>query len=161
MKKIILSVFAIGVFTFSGLAQEGIVPGGASNVEIKQEGPSISVDKEVHDYGKIEKGANGDCFFTITNTGTEPLVITKAKGSCGCTVPKWPKEAIAPGKSAQMKVTYATNRVGRINKTVTITSNAKNTPVKVVKIAGEVLQPAPEDGAPVLTQPDAKPIMGN
>ena len=161
MKKIILSALTLGLFATASFAQEGIVPGAATNVEIKQEGPVISVDKDVHDYGRIQKGANGDCFFTITNTGTEPLVITKAKGSCGCTVPQWPKEAIAPGRSAQMKVTYATNRVGRINKSVTITSNAKNAPVKVVKIAGEVLAPAPEDGAPVLKKEETKPMTQN
>ncbi len=98
----------------------------------------LSIDKEVHDYGTISKGANGDCYFTITNTGDSPLIISNAKGSCNCTVPSWPKEPIAPGKSAQMKVTYGTDRVGPINKSVTITSNAANTPTKVVRIKGTV-----------------------
>lgn len=150
MKKLVLSVGLLAGIAFGSTAQTtSALPAGTTPVEIKAEGPSISVDKEVHNYGKIQQNANGDGFFTITNTGTEPLVITKAKGSCGCTVPQWPKEAIAPGKSAKMKVTYATNRIGKINKSVTITSNAKNSPVKVVRIAGEVLKPAPEDGAPV------------
>jgi hypothetical protein len=115
-------------------------------------GAKLSLDKEVHDYGKIKKGADGSCYFTITNTGTEPLTITNAKGSCGCTVPSWPKEPIIPGESAKMKVTYATNRVGPINKSVTITSNSVDGKVKMVKIKGEVLKPAPEDGAPVLNK---------
>ncbi len=116
------------------------------------QGAKLSLDKEVHDYGKIKKGADGSCYFTITNTGTEPLTITNAKGSCGCTVPSWPKEPIIPGESAKMKVTYATNRVGPINKSVTITSNSVDGKVKMVKIKGEVLKPAPEDGAPVLNK---------
>lgn len=116
------------------------------------QGAKLSLDKEVHDYGKIKKGADGSCYFTITNTGSEPLTITNAQGSCGCTVPSWPKEPIIPGESAKMKVTYATNRVGPINKSVTITSNSVDGKVKMVKIKGEVLKPAPEDGAPVLNK---------
>jgi len=122
-------------------------------------GATLSLDKEVHDYGKIKKGADGSCFFTITNSGTEPLLISNAKGSCGCTVPDWPREPIAPGETAKMKVTYATNRVGPINKSVTITSNSTDGKVKVVRIAGEVLAPAPEDGAPVLKK--KSPMLNN
>lgn len=133
MKKFILSfgVVMMAVFTTSVFAQ----------AEVKMNGPEISIDKEVHDYGTIANGADGVCYFTITNTGSEPLVITKAKGSCGCTVPDWPKEAIAPGKSAKMSVKYDTKREGKINKSVTITSNATNAPTKVVRIKGEVLAP--------------------
>lgn len=156
MKKVLLTLGLIAGIAISGLAQEKVTPGTEA---AKTDGPSISVDKDVHDYGKIQKGANGDCFFTITNTGTEPLIITNAKGSCGCTVPSWPREAIAPGESKSMKVTYATNRVGKINKSVTITSNATNAPTKVVRISGEVLQPAPEDGAPV--KKEETPLMKN
>ncbi|MEN8928715.1 MAG: DUF1573 domain-containing protein [Flavobacteriales bacterium] len=103
----------------------------------------ISIDKEVHDYGTVTKGADGSCYFTITNSGTEPLIVTRAKGSCGCTVPDWPREAIAPGASAKMKVTYDTKRPGPINKSVTITSNSKSNPKKVVRIKGTVKVPAP------------------
>lgn len=98
----------------------------------------MSIDKDIHDYGTISKGDNGDCYFTITNTGDSPLIISNARGSCNCTVPSWPKEPIAPGKSAKMKVTYGTDRVGPINKSVTITSNSANTPTKVVRIRGTV-----------------------
>ena len=133
MKKFILyfGVLMMAVFTTSVF----------SHAEVKMNGPEISKDKEVHDYGTIANGADGVCYFTITNTGSEPLVITKAKGSCGCTVPDWPKEAIAPGKSAKMSVKYDTKREGKINKSVTITSNATNAPTKVVRIKGEVLAP--------------------
>lgn len=102
------------------------------------QGPAISMNKEVHDYGKIKKGADGVVEFTITNTGNAPLIISNAKGSCSCTVPSYPKEPIAPGKSAVMKVKYNTSRVGAINKSVTITSNATNEPTKVIRIKGLV-----------------------
>jgi hypothetical protein len=78
------------------------------------------------------------------------LIISNAKGSCGCTVPEWPKEPIAPGAKASIKVKYDTNRPGVINKNVTITSNAVNSPEKVIYIKGTV-SPAPENGTPTNT----------
>jgi hypothetical protein len=60
-------------------------------------GPAISVDKEVHNYGTVPYGGNGTCEFKVTNTGTEPLILSKCKGSCGCTVPTCEPNPIAPG----------------------------------------------------------------
>ena len=90
------------------------------------QGAEISFDKSTHDYGQIEKSANGECIFVFTNTGNKPLKISNAKGSCGCTVPQWPREEIAPGETGEIKVRYDTKRVGVINKSVTIQSNALN-----------------------------------
>ena len=131
MRKAIftLSLLVIALFGFnSAIAQE---VGG-------QKGPMISVDKEVHDYGTITQGDNGECTFTVKNTGTEPLILSRCKGSCGCTVPTCPQEPIAPGATATIKVKYDTNRVGPINKSVTITSNATNEPNKVIRIKGNI-----------------------
>ena len=100
--------------------------------------PVISFDKLTNDYGKIQHGGNGDCVFKFTNTGKEPLILSDVRASCGCTIPSWPKEPIAPGKSNEIKVTYNTTRDGIINKTITVTSNASNSPV-VLSIKGEVL----------------------
>ncbi len=137
MKNLVLS-FAVVLFAaFSGIAQA--VSGG----------PSISVDKEVHDYGTIKQGANGACDFMITNTGSEPLIISNAKGSCGCTVPEWPKEPIMPGQTATMTVRYDTKRVGAINKIVTIFSNGTNSPELVVRIQGNILESANSSDMPV------------
>lgn len=111
-------------------------------------GAKIEFSKETHDYGTIKYGADGSCTFEFKNTGTEPLIISNAKGSCGCTVPEWPKEPIAPGAKGKITVKYDTKRPGAINKSVTITSNAVNEPTKVIRIKGNVL-PAPEGGAPV------------
>ncbi len=111
-------------------------------------GAKIEFTKETHDYGTIKNGADGTCSFEFKNTGTEPLIISMAKGSCGCTVPEWPKEPIAPGAKASIKVKYDTSRAGAINKNVTITSNAVNEPTKIIYIKGTVL-PLPEGAAPV------------
>lgn len=138
MKKALLSLALIfGAFIGSeAIAQE--VPNGAK----------IEFMKEVHDYGTIENGANGQCTFEFKNTGNAPLIISNAKGSCGCTVPSWPREPIAPGQTATISVKYDTKRPGAINKSVTITSNATNAPTKVIRIKGSV-KPKPASGAPV------------
>lgn len=105
-----------------------------------QNGAKMEFDKEIHDYGTIKKGADGNCVFVIKNTGNQPLVIRNAKGSCQCTVPVWPKDPIAPGKTAEIQVKYNTARVGVINKSVTITSNAVNGTTKVLRIKGVVVE---------------------
>lgn len=112
-----------------------------------EKGAIIEFAKEVHDYGTIKNGANGECVFEFTNKGNEPLILANVKGSCQCTVPEWPKEPIAPGAKAEIKVKYNTKNPGPINKSVTITSNAVNEPTKVIRIKGNVL-PA-ENGTPI------------
>jgi hypothetical protein len=114
---------------------------GIVSLSVAQEvvtGPSITLDKDVHDYGTIQQGANGTCEFTVTNSGTEPLIISRCKGSCGCTVPQCEKAPIAPGATSAITVKYDTKRIGPINKSVTITSNASNEPTKVIRIKGKV-----------------------
>ncbi len=91
----------------------------------------------IHDYGTITQGADGNCEFKFTNKGKEPLVLSNVTSSCGCTVPVWPREPIAPGKSGSIKVKYDTNRVGVFTKSITVISNAANTPV-MLQIKGNV-----------------------
>jgi len=102
-------------------------------------GPQIEFEKDSHDYGTVENGANGDCVFIFRNIGNAPLILENVKGSCSCTVPKWPTEPILPGETGEIAVHYNTNSSGPINKSVTITSNAVNEAVKVVRIKGDVL----------------------
>ena len=75
-------------------------------------GAEMTFDAEVIDYGTIAQNADGVRTFTFTNTGNAPLIISNAKGSCGCTVPTWPKQPINPGEKGEIKVKYATNRTG-------------------------------------------------
>ena len=103
--------------------------------------------KDTHDYGNIKYGADGTCVFEFKNTGQAPLLISSAKASCGCTIPEWTKEPVAPGKTGSLKVTYDTKRPGPINKTITVTSSALTEPTKTLRIKGEV-GPKPEGGAP-------------
>ncbi|MBL7938137.1 MAG: DUF1573 domain-containing protein [Flavobacteriales bacterium] len=135
MKKFLLS-FGLASSMLGAFAQENAKP-------VSGTGPQMSIDKEVHDYGTIAQGANGTCEFTVTNTGDQPLILTNCKGSCGCTVPKCDTEPIKPGGKTVITVKYDTKRVGPINKSVTITSNATNTPEKIVRIKGTI-EGAPE-----------------
>ncbi len=98
----------------------------------------IEFKTESIDYGQIPKGSDGVRIFEFTNTGNEPLVISDVKSSCGCTVPEKPKGPIQPGETSSIKVKYDTKRVGKIRKTITVYSNAKE-PIKALKIKGEVL----------------------
>ena len=131
MKKLVL---LIGILVMmAGAAQ-------AQDAKTTQNGAEIEFEKLVHDYGEVPYNGNGECEFKFTNTGNEPLIIQKPKSSCGCTVPSWPKEPILPGESDVIKVTYKTTRVGNINKTVTVTSNAIKNGTVVLRIKGKVLE---------------------
>ncbi|MDP5158688.1 MAG: DUF1573 domain-containing protein [Flaviramulus sp.] len=120
MKQLITILF-IGLFSFALNAQ--------AKIEFKT---------ETIDYGTIEKGSNGLRVFEFTNTGNEPLIISKVSSSCGCTIPKKPEDPILPGKTGQIEVKYDTNRVMPIRKTITVISNA-DTPTVALKIKGEVI----------------------
>ena len=89
-----------------------------------KEGPQITFENETIDYGTIERNADGNREFKLTNTGTEPLIISNCQGTCGCTVPNCPKEPILPGESAKIGVKYATDRLGQFNKGIKVYSNA-------------------------------------
>jgi hypothetical protein len=137
MKKVVLTSAVILLVILGVRAQSTI----ASAVTDSASMPEISFDKLVHDYGTIELNGNGDCQFTFTNTGKEPLVLTNVRSSCGCTVPSWPREPILPGKTGVIDVKYNTSRAGTINKSVVVTSNAKTSTV-TLQIRGEVKPPA-------------------
>lgn len=99
----------------------------------------IELSESNVDLGNIKFGGKAITTVKIKNTGDKPLIISDAKASCGCTVPKYPKDPIAPGKSAEMTVEYTTTtRAGAFNKTVTINSNAITEGRKIFRIKGEV-----------------------
>ena len=152
MKKVLLT-FGLLAFVAVGVnAQTTTTP--AAEVKVQNpNAPTMTFESEVVDYGTIDQGADGVREFKFTNNGKEPLIISNARGSCGCTVPTWPKEPIKPGESSVIKVKYDTKRLGAINKSVTITSNAA-TPTKVVRIKGKIIaaqtSPVKEStGAPI------------
>lgn len=93
--------------------------------------------KEIHDFGEIPKGKPVSADFSFTNTGDEPLFVADVVPGCGCTVPDYPKEPIAPGKSANIKVTYNAAQPGAFAKAVTV--NFQDAALKkVLNIKGSV-----------------------
>jgi hypothetical protein len=102
---------------------------------------SFKFEEEEYNFKSINQGEVVNHNFTFTNTGKEPIVISNAAGSCGCTVPTWPKEPIAPGAKADIKVTFnSAGKQGMQDKTVTLTSNAKQNPM-VLHLKGNVEKP--------------------
>lgn len=113
---------------------------------LAQEGAKIEFKDTTIDYGKIENGSDGVRKFKFTNIGDAPLVITKVKSTCGCTVPTKPEGAIAPGESGVIEVKYDTKRTGFIRKTITVNSNAVNAKdgISYLKIKGTIKKPIKE-----------------
>jgi len=93
-----------------------------------------------HDFGKIEQGKPAVYKFEFTNTGGKPIIIKDVKSSCGCTTPDWSKKPVAPGAKGYITVSYDTKgRPGTFKKTITVISNAKNSPI-VLTVRGTVLE---------------------
>ena len=115
MKKIFLTLTLVlaGTLVSNKISAQEVVNGA-----------KIEFNKEVHDYGTIKNGANGSCVFEFKNTGSEALIISNAKGSCGCTVPEWPREPVAPGETGVIDVKFnSKGKKGKQNKRVTLTTN--------------------------------------
>jgi len=104
--------------------------------------PEMVFESLEFNFGTIKQGESVTHEFVLVNNGKEDLIITNAQGSCGCTVPLYPKEPIAKGGKGTIKVTFnSAGKMGLQDKTVTITSNAKNSPV-ILHLKGTVEAPA-------------------
>lgn len=100
-----------------------------------------------HDFGTVEEGTQAVHKFEFTNIGKEPVVISNVQASCGCTTPSWTKEPVLPGKTGEITASYnSTGRPGAFNKTITVTSNAKN-PSQILMLKG-VVNPKASKPAP-------------
>ena len=133
----------------------------ATTIMAQSKGPVMNFKETTLDYGEIEQGSEPLRKFKFTNTGDAPLIISNATGSCGCTVPEWPKEPIAPGKSSTIDVRYDTNRPGAFTKTVTLTSNEEGK-TKVLTIKGMVkTKPQPESAPAIQNSPLGAPQKSN
>lgn len=160
MKKLILTlgfVASLSTFTFAQEHKADDGHGHAAAVTTPATPTSlaeIKFEKLVHDYGNITQGDNGECVFKFKNVGKEPLILTMCQGSCGCTVPQCPKDPILPGKSGEIKVKYDSNRVGPINKSVSVQSNSK-TGTQTLQIKGNIAAKPVEEAFP-----QAQPSQG-
>ncbi len=139
MKKVLSSIAFLLIAAGISRAQEVTTPAPVNNPNAAE----ITFTEDVFDFGTLKQGA--DCMhdFVYHNTGKEPLIISNCQQSCGCTTPLCPKDPVKPGMTGIVKVKYDSNRVGPFTKTVTITSNAKNSP-KVITIKG-MIEAAPKE----------------
>ncbi|GAB1453122.1 DUF1573 domain-containing protein [Draconibacterium sp.] len=126
MKTFLFSAILLIAVAFSGKAQT------ADSTLV------INFESTVHDYGTIAQGSDGAYEFKFKNDGKTPLILSNVRSSCGCTVPSWTKEPVAPGKEGSIKVVYNTHSIGNFNKSVTVSSNAKNSEV-ILQIKGNVI----------------------
>lgn len=133
MKKILLASLILITTTFAN----------AQAKPVAQPAPAVASDavfKETkHSFGKIKQNVPATYVFTVKNTGSKPLIIENAQGSCGCTKPEYSTQPILKGKSTTIKVTYNAATVGTFNKTVTVKFLNVATPT-VLTIDGEVLK---------------------
>ncbi|GAB3986938.1 hypothetical protein GCM10028807_05420 [Spirosoma daeguense] len=122
MKKFFSLFVALFVFVAVGYAQKGV----------------MKFAKETHDFGKVEQGKPVTHVFEFKNTGTDPIVISDAQASCGCTKPSWTREPVLPGKTGTVSATYNAAAAGPFNKSVTVTSNGESGQI-VLYLKGEVV----------------------
>ncbi len=150
MKKIFSVLVLCMVIVATSFAQAKDVKTETKAVKVTEQvqGPQITFQDKTIDYGVVAQESDPYRTFKFENTGNEPLVITNAKGSCGCTVPQYSKDPIGPGETGEIKVRYDTKRLGKFIKTVTLTTNQGEEKV-VLTIKGEVKKkPAESEGIP-------------
>jgi hypothetical protein len=148
MKQLILLLVSLALVSCNSSSDEKTIttdlvnsPLTANSNAEKVLTPNIEMLETSYNFGEIQQGESVTHDFILKNTGDADLLVSAAKGSCGCTVPEWPKTPIAKGEEAAIKVTFnSAGRSGKQNKTVTLVTNAiPNT--KVITINGNVIVP--------------------
>ncbi len=130
MKKSILIVAVLSVFVFTSCKENAADKVNEENVAAAAdrdakagEFPVMTFEETEFDFGTIDQGTPKEHVFKFTNTGNAPLVIVDAKSSCGCTVPEYTKEPVAPGDKGELLVKFNGSGKNQVSKTVTITAN--------------------------------------
>jgi hypothetical protein len=107
--------------------------------------PDIKFEEETHDFGRITQGEKVTFGFKFKNTGSANLIISSANGSCGCTVPEYPKKPIAPGEEAVVNVVFSSEgKSGLVEKSVTVVTNCEPS-TKIIYIKANIIVPTTVD----------------
>jgi hypothetical protein len=131
MKKIFLSVMCLALFA-ACTNQNSIESGNSTETQEiatvasadTANAPVFKFEKEVYDFGEIKEGEKVTYDFKFKNIGNSPLIISSATATCGCTIPEYPKEPVAPGAEGLIRVVFnSAGKAGMQNKIVSITSN--------------------------------------
>ena len=138
MKKfIILLIIPLFSLLHANAQTQPAVTATPAKTEVNPNAPIAKWDKVVNDFGEIPQNIPKAADFTLTNEGKEPLIISSAKASCGCTNMKYSSEPILPGKTSVVSATYNAAAPGAFTKTITVITNADPNPV-VLQIKGTV-----------------------
>lgn len=121
------------------IATNSIKETDSKSVVIKPLKATFKWQNTKYSFGKIPQNKPAKATFSFVNEGNEPLVITKAQGSCGCTVANYPKQPIMPGQKGEVTAVYNAARAGSFHKTVTLTANTTQAKT-VLSISGEVIK---------------------
>lgn len=127
MRKAIITTFVVYASFLQTIAQETY-------------GSKIAFEEIIFNFDTIVQNSDGEHVFGFINEGNAPLLITSAFSSCGCVVPEWPKEPIAPKAGGSIKVKYNTSKTGSFTKVIIVKSNDEETPKTVLRINGVVVK---------------------
>jgi len=136
MKNIILILFFASILSTNAFSQWN-----SNNKGTLSSGKDAEVTWKITniDLGEIKQNNPKDVIFKFTNKGGKPIIITNAKGSCGCTEIEYSKKPVLPGKASEIIVTYDAETLGVFNKTVTLTMNIEKSK-QVLHIKGTVVE---------------------
>lgn len=141
---VLLLLMILNIFPACTDEQAAEIDSSAVSNSISAEGrngdlPEIKFEEAEYDFGKIIQGEKVSHAFRFTNTGNKNLIVSSAAGSCGCTVPEWPKEPIKPGASSKIEVLFnSEGKSGYQEKTVTVVTNCEPA-TRVIRIKCEII----------------------
>jgi Protein of unknown function (DUF1573) len=150
-------IYALVLLAFFSLSTTALMAQGDAIIGPQADGAVIEFESETLDFGTLPHKGDASGTFTFWNRGTSDLLITFCKGTCGCTVPQCPTEAIKPGEKGSIKVNYDSNRVGAFTKNVNVTSNAINAPNKSLAIKGTIEAPVDAPAPDMAPSPSPSP----
>ena len=139
MKKLFLILLAAGALSACNSSEKSAEGAAADTAAAAKADPAIlKFNEESHNFGKITEGEKTSYSFKFYNGSMQPLIITNAVASCGCTTPTWPKTPILPGKEGVISVTFnSAGKQGLQDKQITVTANTDPAQT-VVHLIGEV-----------------------
>jgi hypothetical protein len=145
MKKVLLAFCVITLLaceqnnTEDGIGSQVVSNSASAQGKSNEDLPEIKFEEDVYDFGRITQGEKVSHAFTFTNVGKKNLIITGASGSCGCTVPEWPKQPILPGQSGKIDVVFSSEgKSGMQEKTVTVVTNCEPA-TRIVRIKADIV----------------------
>lgn len=157
MKKVLLTLAIAGAF-FTVNAQTAAKTSSTTAAKVTN-ASAFKFETEEYNFGTARQGEVVTYEFKFTNAGKEPLIINSASGSCGCTVPSYPKEPIKPGETGAIKVSFNTaGKMGMQDKTVTLKSNAGD---KILHVKGTIEAKPVEETFPTKKASEGMPLERN